>query len=185
MKAFKIWYTIPLCISTVFLFLSFISKKLIEMNCNTNAIPLYNFTVYINTMLLFSIPLLLYMFLSFGINFTTIMTGTEKDFPLTDIAKWLALAFIFPLITESFYAINYYIYLNTIFLDNDSLYNITKIGAFTIEQYNLINYLGWLCVLLFMFIIQYLKYGISLIISLINSFLFVALVGAFYILFKI
>ena len=161
MKYLKFWYAIPLCVSIIFLFLSFISKRLIEMNVNTDVIPLYDFTIYIHTILLFAIPIFIYVFLAFGINFATIVTSTEHIIHLKDITKWLALAFIFPLITESFYAINYYINIDNIIVDNMSFDKINKIGAFTILQYNLINYARWLCVLLFMFVIQYIKFNVS------------------------
>ena len=123
--------------------------------------------------MLFTIPIFIYVFLAFGINFTTIITSTEREFPLNNITKWLAVAFVFPLITESFYAINYYMALDTM------------IGAFTVSIYNLVNYIGWLCVLLFMWSVQYLKYGISFISSMINTFMFVTFAYIFYALFKV
>lgn len=185
MKKNNFWCVIPLCVSFVFLTLSFISKKLIEMHINTNIIPFYNFTVYVHTLLLFTIPIFIYVFLVFGINFTTVITGTEKKFPLSNITKWLSIAFIFPLITESFYAINYFMGLDSIVMDNEPLYKINKIGAFTVSTYNLVNYIGWLCVLLFIWSVQYIKYNISFIYSMINTFMFVTFVGVFYILFEI
>lgn len=185
MKKYKFWYSIPLCVSVVFMVLSFISKKLIEMNVNTDVIPFYSFTIYVHTLLLFTIPIFIYVFLAFGINFTTIITSTEREFPLNNITKWLAVAFVFPLITESFYAINYYMALDTIIMDNEASDNIDKIGAFTVSIYNLVNYIGWLCVLLFMWSVQYLKYGISFISSMINTFMFVTFAYIFYALFKV
>lgn len=185
MKKYKFWYSIPLCVSVVFMVLSFISKKLIEMNVNTDVIPFYSFTIYVHTLLLFTIPIFIYVFLAFGINFTTIITSTEREFPLNNITKWLAVAFVFPLITESFYAINYYMALDTIIMDNEASDNIDKIGAFTVSIYILVNYIGWLCVLLFMWSVQYLKYGISFISSMINTFMFVTFAYIFYALFKV
>lgn len=135
--------------------------------------------------MLFTIPIFIYVFWAFGINFTTIITSTEREFPLNNITKWLAVAFVFPLITESFYAINYYMALDTIIMDNEASDNIDKIGAFTVSIYNLVNYIGWLCVLLFMWSVQYLKYGISFISSMINTFMFVTFAYIFYALFKV
>lgn len=66
MKKYKFWYSIPLCVSVVFMVLSFISKKLIEMNVNTDVIPFYSFTIYVHTLLLFTIPIFIYVFLAPG-----------------------------------------------------------------------------------------------------------------------
>ncbi len=75
--------------------------------------------------------------------------------------------------------------LDTIIMDNEASDNIDKIGAFTVSIYNLVNYIGWLCVLLFMWSVQYLKYGISFISSMINTFMFVTFAYIFYALFKV
>lgn len=181
----RIYHTIPLYVSIVFFLLSLMSKKLIEMGINTDAIPLYSFSMYINMIFVFTIPFFIYIFLAFGIYFTTIVTSTDHVFHIRMITKWLSIAFIFPLLTESFYAINFYVNFSRILTDNDSISNIVRIGAFSTAQFNLINYFGWLGVLLFMFIVQYLKFEISFLKSLINTFMFIVYFGIFYVVFDL
>lgn len=130
-----------------------------------------------------SIPIIFYIFFVTTTNLILNIFDV-KNVDSYNIKNAVSFSFIFPIISNFAYCVNFYIFDKTDITNTNQMENMIFACGLTIKEFGHLNDFFWLLMYLSIFCILYLKYNVSIFISLLSTFLPTVIVFLFTVIIK-